>query len=256
ASFWSVSKGFTHYDVQSLTFDLREVITSRQSAAERLQNITTGASAASAGQSGSASSTLSSAHSLPHSSPSGSQEELHLQEGDAPDDQDPSHGNQLVTSCPFFTTETGGGGPDSDGDPPEGGWGTYESPVTPYCLTAGVAVLEGQGDGPNVQREGPNALSNRNKNYIIEHTDLGAYYYRKYFYLRDHLNYFGLDESLGPVAVSIRREKLDDHKDHGPQYNYRLIFRTSELTALRGSILEDAVPSSAKHGTARGLPLK
>uniref|UniRef100_A0A8C9WS52 Signal induced proliferation associated 1 like 1 n=1 Tax=Scleropages formosus TaxID=113540 RepID=A0A8C9WS52_SCLFO len=28
------------------------------------------------------------------------------------------------------------------------------------------------------------------------------------------------------------------------------------LTTLRGSILEDAVPSTAKHGTARGLPLK
>ncbi|KAL0178648.1 hypothetical protein M9458_027542, partial [Cirrhinus mrigala] len=28
------------------------------------------------------------------------------------------------------------------------------------------------------------------------------------------------------------------------------------LTTLRGAILEDAVPSTARHGTARGLPLK
>uniref|UniRef100_A0AAR2K8B6 Signal induced proliferation associated 1 like 1 n=1 Tax=Pygocentrus nattereri TaxID=42514 RepID=A0AAR2K8B6_PYGNA len=33
-------------------------------------------------------------------------------------------------------------------------------------------------------------------------------------------------------------------------------FWYSYLTTLRGSILEDAVPSSAKHGTTRGLPLK
>uniref|UniRef100_A0A674A281 Signal induced proliferation associated 1 like 2 n=1 Tax=Salmo trutta TaxID=8032 RepID=A0A674A281_SALTR len=40
------------------------------------------------------------------------------------------------------------------------------------------------------------------------------------------------------------------------QYNYRVTFRTSQLTTLRGAILEDAVPSTARHGTARGLPLK
>lgn len=28
------------------------------------------------------------------------------------------------------------------------------------------------------------------------------------------------------------------------------------MTTLRGSILEDVVPSSSKHGTTRGLPLK
>lgn len=38
-----------------------------------------------------------------------------------------------------------------------------------------------------------------------------------------------MDEKLGPVAVSIKREKLEDHKDHGPQYQYRIIFRTREV---------------------------
>lgn len=46
----------------------------------------------------------------------------------------------------------------------------------------------------------------------------------------DHWNYFGIDEALGPVAVSLRREKLEEDKDHGQQYNYRLIFRTSEVS--------------------------
>lgn len=50
--------------------------------------------------------------------------------------------------------------------------------------------------------------------------------------LAEHWNYFGMDEMLGPVAISIRREKLEDHKEHGQQYNYRIIFRTSEVSVL------------------------
>lgn len=41
-----------------------------------------------------------------------------------------------------------------------------------------------------------------------------------------------MDESLGPVAVSLRREKLEEDKEHGQQYNYRLIFRTSEVSLV------------------------
>lgn len=75
--------------------------------------------------------------------------------------------------------------------------------------------------------------------------------------MAEHQNYFGIDENLGPVAVSIRREKVEDPREkEGSQFNYRVAFRTSELTTLRGAILEDAVPSTARHGTARGLPLK
>ena len=36
----------------------------------------------------------------------------------------------------------------------------------------------------------------------------------------EHANYFGVDEKLGPVAVSIKREK------------YRIIFRTREVGAV------------------------
>uniref|UniRef100_A0A384BWL8 Signal induced proliferation associated 1 like 3 n=1 Tax=Ursus maritimus TaxID=29073 RepID=A0A384BWL8_URSMA len=96
----------------------------------------------------------------------------------------------------------------------------------------------------------------RPRQYSIEHVDLGARYYQDHFVGREHANYFGVDEKLGPVAVSIKREKLEDHKDHGPQYQYRIIFRTRELITLRGSILEDATPTATKHGTGRGLPLK
>lgn len=51
----------------------------------------------------------------------------------------------------------------------------------------------------------------------------------------EHWNYFGMDEVLGPVAISIRREKLEDHKEHGQQYNYRIIFRTSEVSSPSAS---------------------
>lgn len=49
-------------------------------------------------------------------------------------------------------------------------------------------------------------------------------------FIPEHWNYFGMDEGLGPVAVSLRREKLEEDKEHGQQYNYRLIFRTSEVS--------------------------
>lgn len=48
----------------------------------------------------------------------------------------------------------------------------------------------------------------------------------------EHSNYFGTDEKLGAVAVSIRREKLEDTKDLKDQYQYRLIVRTSEVCTI------------------------
>uniref|UniRef100_A0A3Q2W2W3 Signal-induced proliferation-associated 1 like 1 n=1 Tax=Haplochromis burtoni TaxID=8153 RepID=A0A3Q2W2W3_HAPBU len=258
---WACQKGFAHFDVQSLLFDLNEAIQSRQSGAKR-KNTTTGASAAAAA-SASASSSLSSNQSGVYGSPCGSQEEL-SKEGtgggtnpalDPGDDKS----NDLVLSCPCFRNEIGGEGErnispvkqvglssNSSGSTEEG---PLDATLTTHFTNAGVAVLEASKDGPSQHAD-------RSKRYIVEHVDLGAYYYRKYFYLREHWNYLGVDENLGPVAVSLRREKLEEHKDHGQQYNYRVIFRTSELNTLRGSILEDAVPSTSKHGLGRGLPLK
>ncbi|KAM3594675.1 uncharacterized protein V6R79_011990 [Siganus canaliculatus] len=262
---WLCQKGFAHYDVQSMLFDLNEVAYLRQIAGKR-KNTTTGASAAAVA---SATSTLSSTHSLPYSSPSGSQEELSSRGSpslDAGDEQS----NEMLLSCPCFRNEIGtdsnarlrlgtsgvgyhglGGGGAGSGSSGNlsGEVNVYETSSGTYCTNAGVAVLEGP-------KEGPTTVSEKGKQYIVEHVDLGAYYYRKFFYLRDHWNYFGIDEALGPVAVSLRREKLEDDKEHGQQYNYRLIFRTSELTTLRGSVLEDSVPSTSKHGTTRGLPVK
>ncbi|XP_036818407.1 signal-induced proliferation-associated 1-like protein 1 isoform X1 [Oncorhynchus mykiss] len=255
---WVCQRGFSHYDVQSMMFDLNEVIQSRQMAAGKRKNTTTGASAAAAASN---TSTVSSTQSLAYSSPAGSQEELSAGARDSPsigtgDEQS----NEMLLSCPCFRNEIGTNGRRTAGaGPPKQGSGgsetlgsegsQFESSLSSHCTNAGVAVLEGPKDSPS-------SLSDRGKHYIVEHVDLGAYYYRKFFYLREHWNYFGMDEALGPVAVSLRREKQEEHREHGQQYNYRVIFRTSELITLRGSILEDAVPSSSKHGTTRGLPLK
>ncbi|XP_028677856.1 signal-induced proliferation-associated 1-like protein 1 isoform X2 [Erpetoichthys calabaricus] len=255
---WVCQKGFAHYDAQSILFDLNEAALSRQNAVQR-RNTTTGASAAAAA----ASSTSTQPGAF--SSPSGSQEDLNSKETPSLDPGD-DKSNDLVLSCPCFRNEIGGegeknislsklgsigsGASGSIGDCGSGASsGNFESSLTSHCTNAGVAVLE-------VPKESQSLHNDRVKRYIVEHVDLGAYYYRKYFYTKEHWNYFGIDENLGPVAVSIRREKLEESKEHGQQYNYRVIFRTSELTTLRGSILEDAVPSTSKHGIARGLPLK
>lgn len=255
---WVCQKGFAHFDVLSILFDLNEVVQSRQNAVKR-KNTTTGASAAAAA-SASTTSSLSSTQSGAYGSPCGSQEELNIKDGPSLDSGD-DKSNDLVLSCPCFRNEIGGEGernisPSKQGSIGSGASsssrdeeGSPERAPNTHFSNAGVAVLESPKDGKSLHHD-------RGKSNIVEHVDLGAYYYRKYFYLREHWNYLGVDETLGPVAVSIRREKLEDHKEHGQQYNYRIIFRTSELTTLRGSILEDAVPSTSKHGLARGLPLK
>lgn len=45
--------------------------------------------------------------------------------------------------------------------------------------------------------------------------------------ITEHQNFFGKDDRLGPVAISFRREEKEGSS--GPQYNYRIIFRTTEV---------------------------
>lgn len=74
----------------------------------------------------------------------------------------------------------------------------------------------------------------------------------------EHQNWFGMDEQLGPVAISIKREKVlqPENQTHSlVQYQYRLVIRTSELLTLRGSILEDAIPN-IKASSSKTLNIK
>ncbi|XP_078287322.1 signal-induced proliferation-associated 1-like protein 3 isoform X2 [Rhinoraja longicauda] len=249
---WACQKSFGHFDVQSILFDLNEVVSNRNYVAHR-RNTTTGASAASA-------TALAVSRSLavgnldarfPSTEEVNGRESLDLE-------LDDSKCNDLLLECPHFRIETGGcnerdislskasvhagqGGGDCEAAFPKLAW-------NPYYTNASVSVLEVPKELQQQQE--------RLKHFSIEHVDRGARYYQDYFHGKEHWNYFGVDEKLGPVAVSIKREKLEDTKEQAPQYVYRIIFRTSELITLRGAILEDAVPSTSKHGTVRGLPLK
>ncbi|XP_041795921.1 signal-induced proliferation-associated 1-like protein 3 [Chelmon rostratus] len=256
---WVCPKSFVHFDAQSILFDLHEAAAQRGYAAQR-RNTATGASAASVSLSVSRSSTQS------MNDPVYSSIEdltLSLDPGSTTPSlgMDPLEGppgahstSPLLLCCPHFLNETGGHGErnisflsssaerggDAGGDGVKG-WLRRSN--------ASVSVLE-------VPIEQQVTRLDRLKLYSIEHVDLGARYYRDYFHGKEHSNYFGTDDKLGPVALSIRREKLDDTKDLKDQYQYRLIVRTSELVTLRGAILEDAVASTGRHGTVRGLPLK
>ncbi|CAK6951786.1 signal-induced proliferation-associated 1-like protein 2 isoform X3 [Scomber scombrus] len=271
----SFQKCFAHYDVQSVLFNISEAVASRATLSQR-KNTTTGASAASAGvgpglggvpcggagagpvagpDCGAAA--CSSGNVPMFESPLGSREDLNPKENLDADEGD-GKSNGLVLGCPHFRNEIGGEGErrislsraNSANYSGVSESCSFESSLSSHCTNAGVSVLEVPRENQPIHRE-------KVKRYIIEHIDLGAYYYHKFFYGREHQNYFGVDDNLGPVAVSIRRERLDDGKEkEGMQSSYRVTFRTSQLTTLRGAILEDAIPSTARHGTARGLPLK
>lgn len=251
---WVCQKSFAHFDVQSMLFDLNEAAANRVSVAQR-RNTTTGASAASAA-SAMVALTASRAHSLGTLDPAfTSTEDLNCKENLEQDLGD-DNSNDLLLSCPHFRNEIGGErernvsfSRASVGSPGGSSEAHMAEPtLSTHRTNASISVLE-------VPKEQQRTQS-RPRQYSIEHVDLGARYYQDYFVGKEHANYFGVDEKLGPVAVSIKREKLEDHKDHGPQYQYRIIFRTRELITLRGSILEDATPTATKYGTGRGLPLK
>ncbi|XP_009301927.1 signal-induced proliferation-associated protein 1 isoform X2 [Danio rerio] len=232
-------RNFAHYDVQSILFDLSEAATNRDSIG-RKKNITSGASAASqlrplAQSTPSSVSQGGCGGSIGGGAGSDDVEQSLLDEGDGND-------NDLLLSCPHFRNEMGGEESVGLGLPRPGRyrWRSFQSP------NDAVSVLEEPRES-HVQPQGKS-------NYFIEHADLGARYYHKYFYMKDHQNFFGMDDRLGPVAVSFRREEKEGSS--GSQYNYRIIFRTTELKTLRGSILEESVPSAARHTTPRGLSPK
>uniref|UniRef100_A0A8C3YIE5 Signal-induced proliferation-associated protein 1 n=1 Tax=Catagonus wagneri TaxID=51154 RepID=A0A8C3YIE5_9CETA len=136
-------------------------------------------------------------------------------------------GSDLLLDAPGFVSELGGEGELGLGGP-------VSPPVPPALPNAAVSVLE--------------EPQSRTSAYSLEHADLGAGYYRKYFYGKEHQNFFGLDEALGPVAVSLRREEKES-SGGGTLHSYRIIVRTTQLRTLRGTVSEDALPP----GPPRGL---
>ncbi|XP_037533441.1 signal-induced proliferation-associated 1-like protein 3 [Nematolebias whitei] len=252
---WVCPKSFVHFDAQSILFDLHEAAAQRGFVTQR-RNTATGASAASV--------SLSSKSSAPNlNDPIYSSIEdltLNLDQGtptpslamDPLDGPSTNNSSPLLLSCPHFVNEIGGNSERNisflsssveRGGDRDGGRGWLRK------SNASMSVLE-------IPIEEQVKRLEKLKLYSIEHVDLGACYYRDYFHGKEHSNYFGTDGKLGAVAVSLRRERLEDTKDLKDQYQYRIIVRTSELVTLRGSILEDAVASKGKHGTVKGLLLR
>lgn len=101
--------------------------------------------------------------------------------------------------------------------------------------------------------------------HLIERLDLGSTYYKNFFYGKDHQNWFGIDDNLGPVAVTIRRERVPVNNDvsmsmgssisQSDHWMYRLIVRTSDLLPLRGTVLEDSIPA-LKSEKIKAIPTK
>ncbi|XP_012286463.1 signal-induced proliferation-associated 1-like protein 2 [Orussus abietinus] len=191
-------RAFAHYDCQSLTANLGYAAKLRGVLLARRRNTATGASAAS---------------SLRASTPDEAPEE------DAGDGK----GNELLESCPFFRNETGGEGEREVGLTRRANTNGVHRPPLAY----GVSVLE----PPPGETLWKHTCPLQKRPLPVESVDEGAHYYRRYFLGREHQNWFGMDEQLGPVAISIRKDANQ----------YRIIVRTSELLTLRGSVPEEAL---------------
>lgn len=88
---------------------------------------------------------------------------------------------------------SGGSSSSSSGNTEEG---PLDAMLTSHFTNAGVAVLEAPKDGQSQH-------SDRSKRYIVEHVDLGAYYYRKYFYLRGEQKYGSIVQISCPRRMTF-----------------------------------------------------
>lgn len=236
-------RAFAHYDCQSLTANLCYAAKLRGLLLSRRRNTTTGASAASM---------LSSRSITPDGGDSG--------------DEDAGDGrtNDLIESCPFFRNEMGGEvervvsltrlNPMTSAG--------MRMPMHRPPLSCGVSVLEFR---PGETHWTQGTCPYQRGNNLIESIDDGARYYRHYFYNQEHQNWFGMDENLGPVAISLRRERLERNPSASesnsnasptPMFRYRVLIRTSELVTLRGSVLEDAIPNLKPSSSSKTINTK
>ncbi|XP_064624047.1 signal-induced proliferation-associated 1-like protein 1 [Lineus longissimus] len=238
-------KAFVHYDCQSIGLNLLDQIKNRNLLNKR-RNTATGASAASVSYS------------------------FGGQDADADsidDDNGDGKSNDLVLSCPFFRNELGGEEERTISLTRMSaarrmqqllGNTTVCDPAARSSLCNGVSTLDTSTSADGFS-EVPLII---HKGYVIEYVDQGAYYYRNYFLPYEHQNYFGNDENLGPVAISIYRGKVEDGDKAANKpgenltFQYRIIIRTSELSTIRGSVLEEVIPYSSRFSSNRGLPFK
>nr|XP_053630387.1 signal-induced proliferation-associated 1-like protein 1 [Cherax quadricarinatus] len=160
----------------------------------------------------------------------------------------------LCSSCPFFRNELGGEGERVVSLSRDWGCGAKSnSPSLATGLHRPVAATTiGLLEPPVGQSHWRLTLCPYVRSpFTVEAVDQGAAYYQGYFCGQEHQNWFGVDDTLGPVAISVRREKVEDASDSAhslPTYQYRIIVRTSELFSCQGTVLEESLgrPSGEK----------
>lgn len=189
--------------------------------------------------------------------------DLEVDEGDG-------RGNDLLQSCPYFRNELGGEEErmialnriTNDRTSIRLAPQSSTSKVTHRPnMACGLSLLEDANDRRWKLKSCPYQKLANEKSFIIENYDIGATYYRDRFYGLEHQNWFGIDENLGPVAVSIRKERINlpliasdqshNNRNVPIKHQYRLIMRTSELTVLRGTVHEDCIPSLSSSSSSR-----
>lgn len=164
--------------------------------------------------------------------------------------QDFNYGNELLKSCSHFCNETGG---ENDGRFSSNQRGLLSRASRRLVTSCNVSILESLKNQTLWQ---VGVCPFQNDSCPLEYVDHGAHYYKHYFYNQKHENWFGMDENLGPVAISIRKEKINGNDKHQAvshsYFQHRIIIRNSELLTLRGLIIEDST-SSEKPITSKEL---
>lgn len=165
------------------------------------------------------------------------------------DDSGDGKSNEMLASCPAFRNELGS-------EPTRRvalSRHTCDGPLEVHeCeswmrehTAAEAGILE---DVSNVYLGGRLCAARQPKN-VIEPQDIGSYYYRHCFAGRAHVEYFGVDDELGPIAVSMVRESTEKKGERPGSAIYRLIVRISDLRTMRVAVPEEALSDGGDRST-------
>ena len=185
-------------------------------------------------------------------------------------------GNELVLAAPQFWNELGGDLHKRSNLKKDGAVPLVFTPASSTGVVLEVSLCHTKGDENERKRRRfcqlPLWRPSGGHQTVLETQvhfnsyDLGALYYRYYFSECDHLNLFGVDDELGPIAISLRRETVELNSVNrfsatdlllssqdaladsgmvrapgGVRHQYRVIVRTARPYCLRGTVSEDSI---------------